>query len=122
MGLLNKFRKKEKRLAYEEEVTSSLSSILNTKGGYGSWIRGFGLGTYLNNKVHEHVVGEVIKDVRFNIESFEKRVKIVDIEILEDGGKCNLSLKLKCQLGGTFHFFYLGFKEFEDVVKVEVES
>lgn len=122
MGLLNKFRKKEKKLSYEQEVAKSLSSILNTKEGYGSWLRGFGLGTYLNNKVHEHVIGEVIKDVQFNIESFEKRVQIIDIQVTEEDDKYNLTLRLKCRLGGTFHFFYLGFKELQDTVKVEVES
>lgn len=121
MGLLNKFRKKGEKKSIKEEVTQNLFSLLNGKEQYCAWQKGMGLKTYYQSHSRGDIIEEIIRDITFNISRFEKRIKLKHIEPIQDETK-QFKFRLQCELGGTYHSFYIGFNQFEEYVVVEAQS
>lgn len=121
MGLLNKFRKEGKKKEYEQEVIQNLISLFNTKQSFGAWQKGLGLKSYCLGKSRNHIIEEMIADIKFNIEQFEKRIKVIEIQAINDTSIVNLSFQIKCQLGEQFHSFYIGFSS-HGPVQLEVAN
>lgn len=119
MGIFNKFRKESRKKSVEEEVAEHLSALLNTKEQYGAWQKGLGMGSYSSGKERADIIAEMARDLTFNIETFEKRVKIVSIEAIEDKNILNPRFQIHCKIGERFHSFYIGFKK---PIEVEVVS
>ncbi|MBS0647908.1 MAG: GPW/gp25 family protein [Verrucomicrobia bacterium] len=121
MGLLNKFRKEGHKKELEKEVVHHLMALLNTKQTFGAWQKGLGMKTYCSSKSRSDVIAEIIDDVKYNIEAFEKRIKLIDIQVIDSKSIFNLRLQINCYLGGKFHSFYIGFRQSPNPIQVEVE-
>ncbi|HUD01895.1 MAG TPA: GPW/gp25 family protein [Rhabdochlamydiaceae bacterium] len=121
MGLLNKFRKEGQKKSLEQEVADSLMSLFNTKQSFGAWQKGLGLQTYCSSKSRNDVIAEIVSDIKYNIDCFEKRIKLIDIQVIENKSISNLKLQINCHLGGRFHSFYVGFRQSQNPIQVEVE-
>lgn len=120
MGLLNKFRKDISKKDYEKEVIDNLVALFNTKETYGAWQKGLGLKNYSHILYRNDLVKEIIADIKYNIEHFEKRVKLLDIQEIKDENPLTIRFQLRCQIGGKFHSFYIGFNHFKNPIQVEV--
>lgn len=121
MGLLNKFRKEGKKKDYEQEVIGNLVSLFNTKESFGAWQKGFGLKSYCLGKSRHQMIEEIIVDMKYNIEQFEKRIQVMEIQAINSENILNLHFQIKCQLGGQFHSFYIGFNP-PNPVQIEVSD
>lgn len=122
MGLLNKFRKERNKKSFHEEVVQNLAYLLNTKATFGAWQKGMGLKSYAYNKSNLAVVNGIINDIVFNIETFEKRIKVLGIEVVDNSSALMIKFQIDCMIGETFHSFYLGFNNFPEPMYVEVED
>lgn len=121
MGLLNKFRSEEKKKSLEEEVADNLTALLNTKESFGAIQKGLGLKTYSSCKSRDDIFKDLAADIQYNIDTFEKRIKLIEIQPLKDENSLVLRLQIKCQLGERFHSFYVGFSPFQEPIQVEVD-
>ncbi len=122
MGLLNKFRNGENKRGLEEEVVGNLSSLLNTKATFGAWQKGMGLKSYACNKSNLTIVNEIIDDIVFNIEQYEKRMKVLAVRVVNNTSALTIRFQIDSVIGEEFHSFYLGFKNYPEPVIVEVEN
>ncbi len=120
MGFLSKFRKNSKLQTVEQEVVDHLSALLNTKEMYGAWQKGLGMRSYSSGKDRPDIVQEMIQDLKFNIETYEKRIKIVAIEVVESKYRFIPRFQLHCKVGERLHAFYIGFNQAQNSVDVEV--
>lgn len=121
MGLLNKFRKEGKKKEYEQEVIGNLISLFNTKESFGAWQKGLGLKSYCLGKSLNTIIEEMIADIKYNIEQFEKRIKVIEIQAVNSKTILNIHFQIKCKLGEKFHSFYIGFNS-QNPIQVEVAN
>jgi predicted component of type VI protein secretion system len=121
MGLLNKFRKEGRKKGLEKEVADHLASLFNTKQSFGAWQKGLGLKSYCSSQSRNDVIAEIVADIKYNIDCFEKRIKLIDIQVMDNQSIFNLRFQINCQLGGRFHSFYVGFRQSRNPIQVEVE-
>jgi predicted component of type VI protein secretion system len=121
MGLLNKFRKEGQKKGLEKEVADHLMALLNTKQTFGAWQKGLGMKSYCSSKSRSDVIAEIVADIKYNIDSFEKRIKLIEIQVIDNKSIFNLRLQINCHLGGNFHSFYIGFRQSPNPIQVEVE-
>ena len=122
MGLLNKFRKNNKKLGYKEEILNSLTSLLNTKEGFGAWQKGLGLKNYSYVNSYTGAIKEISKDIESNILNYDKRVQIIDIEFVDTKIPLTLKFQIKCKIAGAFHSFYIGISQNVDSIWVKEEE
>lgn len=120
MGLLSKFCKTQKRQDVEQEVADHLTTLLNTKQGYGAWQKGLGMQSYSSGKDRSDTIKDMIEDLKVNIETYEKRIQIVSIEAEESKNSLIPRFKVKCKIGERFHSFFIGFKKSQIPIEVEV--
>jgi predicted component of type VI protein secretion system len=120
VGLLNKFRKDSRKKDYPKEVMDNLIALFNTKESYGSWQKGLGLDSYSNIFSRNDLIKAIIADITYNIEHFEKRIKLIDIQAVKDDNLLILSFQIQCLIGKQFHSFYVGFNPHQNPIQVEV--
>ena len=78
------------------DIIDNLNNILNSKQGYSYFLQNFGIPDYNHISSREIIVQAVIDNVRENIESFEPRVKLMDIVELNDDALFHLSFRIDC--------------------------
>lgn len=117
MGLLNKFRK-QRVVSLEEEVADHLGALLNTKRGFGTWQKDFGVDNYANYHSKDEAVRAIQADIALNIEKFEKRIQLLEIFEIQDGDLFHYRFVIKCRIGSRFHSYYVGFKKGKSLVEI----
>lgn len=122
MGLLNKFRSPGKRKTLQDEVVTHLIGLFNTKQTFGAWQKGLGVRSYSSGRSRADIIEQVIQDIKYNLEKFEERIKIIEIRVMDSENVFNLRFQIKCQLGSSFHSYYVGFKQSKDLVEVNREE
>jgi type VI secretion system protein len=101
MALLRKFARRPELRAENPELDSiiaNLNNILNTRKGYGSILRDFGIRDMNEYLSREHIALALIKEVEENIEKFEPRVQLVKITRTDDENPLRLSFQIECRL------------------------
>ena len=121
MGLLNKFRTKNKKREIEQEVIENLKALFNTKQNYGAWQKGLGLKSYANVNSSLGAIKEVIADIEKNITLYEKRIKLLNVQWVEGNRPLSLRFQIECLIGKKFHAFYVGFNHCPESVCFEEE-
>ena len=101
MAFMNKFIPSEKRkLSTDtyEDIIVNLNNILNTKKNYGSLLEDFGIRDLneFNNK--EGIIKIVMQEVVKNIETYEPRLMVQEIESVDSKSLFQLSFKIRCVL------------------------
>lgn len=122
MGLLNKFRKEGSKKSMHEEVMQNVEYLLNTKATFGAWQKGMGLQSYAYNKSNLSVVNGIIDDIFYNIETYEKRIKVLGIEVIDNSSALKIRFQIDCLIGEKHHSFYVGFNNFPEPIYVEIEK
>ena len=101
MAFMNKFVPSEKRKSAPEryeDIIDNLNNILNTKKDYGSLIKDFGIRDLneFNNK--EGIIKIVVEEVLRNIETYEPRLVVKEIESVDSDALFQLSFKIRCMV------------------------
>jgi type VI secretion system lysozyme-like protein len=77
-------------------IVENLNNILNTKKDYGSFLADFGIRDMNEYTSRDDIVHAVMDEVKHNIEQFESRVRVIDIQIVDDENPLMLSFKVEC--------------------------
>lgn len=104
MALLGKFMRRPNSRNGDPELTSiisNLNNILNTRKGYGSVLRDFGIRDMNEFISRDHIALAVIEEVKSNIEKYEPRVELVRITRVDDDNPLRLSFQIECRLRDT---------------------
>lgn len=121
MGLLAKFRKGVK-VTLEKEVADHMTVLFNTKRSFGAWQKGYGVDNYANYHSKDEAIEAIIADIKCNIENFEKRVQLIEVSECRDESLFHYRFLIKCKIGSRFHSYYIGFKNGNHLVDVELKS
>ncbi len=95
--LLQRFQKR--RRGGDTEVAAiieNLNRVLNTKKGFGSWVREFGIGDYNEYRARDKIVQTIIKEIQENIALFEPRVRLEDISEVKSDSALRLRFQVRC--------------------------
>lgn len=112
MALLRKFMNHSGSRAGDPElnsIISNLNNILNTRKGYGSILRDFGIRDMNEFLSREHIALAVIEEVKTNIANYEPRVELVEITRADDNNPLRLSFHIKCMLRETSQSLHMVF-------------
>ncbi len=90
-------------------IVSNLNNILNTRKGYGSILRDFGIRDMNEFISREHIALAVIEEVKANIEKYEPRVELVSITRVDDDNPLRLSFQIECRLRETQQSLHMVF-------------
>jgi type VI secretion system protein len=96
--LLAKFYRDRKKFSELTSVISNLNYMLNTKKGFGFWREGYGVGDYNEYKARNKIVQTLIAEIKENIETYEPRVRLDDIQEVPSDSP----FRLRFQMRGTF--------------------
>ncbi len=84
-----------------KSIIENLNNILNTKKDFGYFIKGFGIEDMNQFTSRDYLVPLLINEVKYNIEHFEPRLKIEDIEVIDNDQPFIISFKIKCKVKNT---------------------
>ncbi|MCG8635731.1 MAG: type VI secretion system baseplate subunit TssE [Desulfobacterales bacterium] len=96
---MNKFIPSEKRkLSTDkyEDIIQNLNNILNTKNSYGSILEDYGIRDLNEFNSKEGIIKIVMEEVIRNIETYEPRLSVQEIESVDSQSLFQLSFKIKC--------------------------
>ncbi len=99
MAFMNKFIPAEKRKLSPdkyEDIIQNLNNILNTKNSYGSILEDYGIRDLNEFNSKEGIIKIVMEEVIRNIETYEPRLTVDDIESVDSKSLFQLSFKIKC--------------------------
>ena len=99
MAFMNKFIPSEKRkLSTDkyEDIIQNLNNILNTKNSYGSILEDYGIRDLNEFNSKEGIIKIVMEEVIRNIETYEPRLSVQEIESVDSQSLFQLSFKIKC--------------------------
>ena len=94
---------------YLASVVENLNNILNTKKEYGSFLIDLGIRDLNEYRSREDIARVVIEEVKQNIEQFEPRVELLEIESLENDSPFVLSFKIECMVQENAESLHLVF-------------
>jgi len=112
MALLRKFMNHAGSRNEDPElnsIISNLNNILNTRKGYGSILKDFGIRDMNEFLSREHIALAVIEEVKTNIARYEPRVELVEITRVDDNNPLRLSFQIKCLLRETSQSLHMVF-------------
>ncbi len=118
MALFEKFKsqhQKENGIQREiENILDNLNNVLNTKKGYGYFLKDFGIKDLNQYTTKDHIVSAVMEEIRNNIEKFEPRLELNRIILLENKDVFCISFRIECTLKNSKHALEI---EFDSVYK-----
>ncbi|MCG8471654.1 MAG: type VI secretion system baseplate subunit TssE [Desulfobacterales bacterium] len=109
-------------------IVSNLSHILNTRQAFGSFLSGYGIRDMNEYSSRDQLSLAIMEEIRFNIESYEKRVELIDISVEDISNPFRLAFKLECRVKETHESLLMEFnsvsknlnvKNFDDSEKGE---
>ena len=106
MGLLNKFKKEQKK-SLKVEILESLTHLLSVKESFGAWQKGLGLGDYSYSNQCRELIPKIIEDICFNITQYEKRFNLTKVTLVSSNNIMNLCFELEGMIEETPQMFYL---------------
>ena len=100
MFLERVFGNQKKSLNQKDDILKNLDRLLNSRRGAASFHPEMGLGDYFYSPNREKIRDEIIEQIIENVERFEPRIKVRDIE--EIGGTGNkLKFRIEFQIKST---------------------
>lgn len=122
MGVLNKFRKQEHRLSFQEEIVEHLNDLLNTKKNFGVYPLDYGIDNYVYVGTGKKVITQIMADIKFCLEKYEKRVREIKIQTTPNQNRFLLSFLVFCDVENSPHTFRLSFHHQKNFFNVESEN
>lgn len=101
MAFMNKFISSEKRKMPNDkygDIVQNLNHILNTKQEYGGILKEFGIRDLNEFNSKEGIIRVVMEEVLRNIELYEPRLEVLEIESVKNDSLFQLSFRLKCMV------------------------
>lgn len=98
MALLRKLAGDESERDDDEiaSIIENINNILNTKRGYGFFLQDFGLSDYHHLSSCNDITAIIINEVTENIARFEPRIKLINIEAINENTFFRQSFCIDC--------------------------
>ncbi len=106
MGLIDKFRTTPIG-SLPEEICESLRHLLGTKQGFGAWQRGLGLSDHGWANAPEQIVRNIMTEIQFNIETFEKRISLNQVRLISSKNLHSLCFEVEGELNNNRVSFFI---------------
>lgn len=84
-----------------QKIVTNLNRVLNTKRGYGSFLKDFGISDLNEFTSRDVLVVRIMEEVKRNIEFYEPRLMLVDIAVKENQDPFRISFDINCILKDT---------------------
>jgi type VI secretion system lysozyme-like protein len=101
LTFFRKFLKNPAPSLEHEELTSiieNLNNVLNTKLGYGSFLKDFGISDLNQYTSRDDIAQAVMAEVRKNLELYEPRLQLNNVTLEDDDNPLKLSFKIECTI------------------------
>ena len=118
MSLLDKFRPLKKDLI--EEIVEHICDLLNTKKGFGVYQEDFGIDSYIHFGSDQIANKKIIDDIKRCLETYEKRIKIEEIEAVPSDNLFFLSFSIKCKIQNSPYTLQIAFHQQKKIFEKEV--
>ena len=125
MVLFKKFLQHQEGFRSDQElldIVSNLRNILNTRRGYGSFLRDFGVDDMNEYYSRDQIALAVIREVQESVEKYEPRVQLLKISRIEDDDPQRLSFRIECRLSDTTQSIQLEFDSLYNTFSLEQGS
>ncbi len=101
MALFDKFRtaSASKGRTEAHSIIESLSEILNTRRGYGSFLDDFGIMDLSDRISRQQIALAVVREVREVIQNYEQRITVGEIVEIPEVHPTRMSFSIQCSLG-----------------------
>ncbi|WP_432740553.1 GPW/gp25 family protein [Methylobacter sp. G7] len=105
MALLRKLAgDKDKAEDYEiNSIIDNLNNVLGSKRDYGFFLQNFGLSDYKYLGTSDYIGKALIAEIAENIERFEPRIVLNNIEHIKDDKQFHLAFSLDCSVRNKNH-------------------
>lgn len=121
MGLIEKFRKKEKTKEVQEEVIEHLADFLNTKRNFGAYPKDYGIDSYIYIGSGNQTVLKIIADIKRGLEKYEKRIQDIEIAHIPTDNSLQFSFLITCKIQADALSFQLSFHHQKNFYKTETD-
>ena len=101
MPLMDKFARPQHAGEKRTEINSildNLNNLLNTRQGFGSFLKDFGVRDMNEYTSRDHLSQAVLDEVKLLIETYEPRVKLTNVATEDNADPFTLSFKIDCVL------------------------
>lgn len=117
MTFFTKFEEKkdiDNKNLYLLSIVENLNHMLNTKKGYGSFLKGYGIRDMNQHSSYDQLSAAIMEEVKYNIEHYEPRLLLEEITLLDDSNPFRISFKIRCRIKETEKSLVM---EFDSVYK-----
>jgi predicted component of type VI protein secretion system len=94
--LLDKFKKRKQKSDELQAIIDNLNRVLNTKKGFGSYLKELGVGDWNQWKAREAIVETIIEEIKQNVALFEPRVRLDDIAEVKADSPFRMRFEVRC--------------------------
>ncbi len=104
MTFFNKFGDRANIDAKNQDLLSiveNLNHVLNTKKGYGSFLKGYGIRDMNEHSSYDQLAVAIMEEVEYNIEHYEPRLLLEEISLEDNNDPFRISFKIQCSIKGT---------------------
>ena len=104
---------------YLQSIIENLNWVLNTKRGFGHFVRDFGISDLNECTSRDALVKAVMQEVRRNIEHYEPRLQLVNISVKENSNPFRIAFNIDCFLKSTQQALVMEFNSVLSQFKVQ---
>lgn len=112
MAFFNKFGKSSTTGSGDQGLQSiieNLNNVLNTKKGYGSFLKNYGIRDMNEYSSRDHLSVAIMDEVTYNIEQYEPRLQLVSIAIEDNDDPFQIAFKIECRVRDTAQYLFMEF-------------
>ena len=103
MGLFRRIAGEREQAHEYTDLLDNLNNILNSKRNFSCYHEKYGISDFSHFSDREHIVDEVINEIRESIELYEPRVSIVEMSQVDENMPFRISFKMRCVIRETNH-------------------
>lgn len=116
---LRKFQRRQTDEGLLQAILDNLNNVLNTKKGFGSFVKELGIGDWNEYKSRDKIVETIIEEIKENVRRFEPRVILTEIEEVESGSPSRVRFEVKCKFAEGSKPIYIILNSSENRISVE---
>ena len=84
-----------------QSIIDNLNNMLNTKKGYGSFLKGYGIRDMNEYSSREYLATAIMDEFTGNIEHYEPRLELVSISLEDNNDPFRISFTIECRVKET---------------------
>lgn len=116
---LRKFQRRQSEEGLLQSVIDNLNNVLNTKKGFGSFVREMGIGDWNEYKARDKIIETIIAEIKENVRLFEPRVEMREISEVDSGSPFRLRFEVKCAFAEGAKPIYIVLNTYDNRIAVE---